>query len=31
MVYAFDLSFFGFNEEMIGTPRFLGFDVTYRF
>lgn len=31
MVYAFDLSFFGFNEEMLGTPRSYGFDVTYRF
>jgi iron complex outermembrane receptor protein len=31
MVYAFDLSFFGFNEEMLGTPRAYGFDVTYRF
>ncbi len=31
MVYAFDLSFFGFNEEMIGTPRFVGIDATYRF
>ena len=31
MVYAFDLSFFGFNEEMIGTPRAFGGEVTYRF
>ena len=31
MVYGFDLSFFGFNEEMIGTPRFFGIDATYRF
>ena len=31
MVYAFDLSFFGFNEEMIGTPRSYGIDATYRF
>ncbi len=30
MVYAFDLSFFGFNEEMLGTPRFYGLEVTYR-
>ncbi len=29
-VYAFDLSFFGFNEEMIGTPRAYGLEVTYR-
>ena len=31
MVYAFDLSFFGFNEEMIGTPRFFGVDATFRY
>ena len=31
LVYGFDLSFFGFNEEMIGTPRFFGIDATYRF
>jgi iron complex outermembrane receptor protein len=31
MVYAFDLSFFGFNEEMIGTPRSYGLEVTYRY
>jgi len=31
MVYAFDLSFFGFNEEMLGTPRSFGVDATYRF
>ena len=31
MVYAFDLSFFGFNEEMLGTPRSYGLDVSYRF
>jgi iron complex outermembrane receptor protein len=31
MVYAFDLSFFGFNEEMLGTPQSYGIDVTYRF
>jgi iron complex outermembrane receptor protein len=30
MVYAFDLSFFGFNEEMLGTPRSFGVEVTYR-
>ncbi len=30
MVYAFDLSFFGFNEEMLGTPRAFGIEVTYR-
>ena len=30
MVYAFDLSFFGFNEEMIGTPRAYGVELTYR-
>jgi len=30
MVYAFDLSFFGFNEEMIGSPLSFGFEVTYR-
>ncbi|MGK0224572.1 MAG: iron complex outermembrane receptor protein, partial [Limisphaerales bacterium] len=30
MVYAFDLSFFGFNEEMLGTPRSYGLEVTYR-
>ena len=31
MVYAFDLSFFGFNEEMIGTPRAYGIEATYRY
>ncbi len=31
MVYAFDLSFFGFNEEMIGTPRTYGLEASYRF
>ncbi|MEQ8858892.1 MAG: TonB-dependent receptor [Pseudomonadales bacterium] len=31
MVYSFDLSFFGFNEEMIGTPRAFGLEATYRF
>lgn len=30
MVYAFDLSFFGFNEEMIGTPLAYGLEVTFR-
>ena len=30
MVYAFDLSFFGFNEEMIGTPRMFGVEASYR-
>ena len=31
MVYAFDLSFFGFNEEMIATPRSYGIEATYQF
>ncbi len=31
MVYAFDLSFFGFNEEMLGTPRAYGVEATYRY
>jgi iron complex outermembrane recepter protein len=31
MVYAFDLSFFGFNEEMLGTPRSYGIEATYRY
>jgi|TARA_B100001964_G_scaffold177608_1_gene195766 iron complex outermembrane receptor protein len=31
MVYAFDLSFFGFNEEMLGTPRAYGIDATFRY
>jgi len=31
MVYAFDLSFFGFNEEMIGTPRFFGVEASFSF
>ena len=31
MTYGFDLSFFGFNEEMLGSPRFVGMDATYRF
>ena len=31
MVYAFDLSVFGFNEEMIGNPRKYGAEATYRF
>lgn len=30
MTYAFDLSFFGFHEQMLGTPRFFGLEVTYR-
>ena len=28
--YAFDLSFFGFHEQMLGTPRMYGVEVTYR-
>lgn len=28
--YAFDLSFFGFQEQMLGTPRMFGLEVTYR-
>lgn len=28
--YAFDLSFFGFHEQMLGTPRMFGAEVTYR-
>ena len=28
--YAFDLSFFGFHEQMLGTPRMVGFEVTFR-
>lgn len=31
MSYAFDLSFFGFHEQMLGTPRIFGGEVTYRF
>jgi len=31
MVYAFDLSFFGFNEEMIGTPRYYGVEASFSF
>ena len=31
MVYAFDLSFFGFNEEMIGTPRYYGMEASFSF
>lgn len=31
IVYGFDISFFGFNEEMLGTPRSYGVDVTFRF
>jgi iron complex outermembrane receptor protein len=30
MSYAFDLSFFGFHEQMLGTPRMFGVEVTYR-
>jgi iron complex outermembrane receptor protein len=30
MSYAFDLSFFGFHEQMLGTPRMYGIEVTYR-
>lgn len=29
MVYAFDLSFFGFHEQMLGTPRSYGIEVSY--
>jgi len=28
--YAFDLSFFGFHEQMLGTPRMFGAEFTYR-
>jgi iron complex outermembrane recepter protein len=28
--YAFDLSFFGFHEQMLGTPRMYGVELTYR-
>jgi iron complex outermembrane receptor protein len=28
--YAFDLSFFGFHEQMLGSPRMYGLEVTYR-
>jgi len=28
--YAFDLSFFGFHEQMLGTPRMFGVELTYR-
>ena len=31
LVYAFDLSFLGFNEEMLGIPRTIGAEATYRF
>jgi hypothetical protein len=31
LVYAFDLSFFGFNEEILGAPKSFGLDLTYRF
>ncbi|MEJ2088302.1 MAG: TonB-dependent receptor, partial [Gammaproteobacteria bacterium] len=30
LTYAFDLSFFGFHEQMLGTPRMYGIEVTYR-
>ncbi len=30
LVYAFDLSFLGFHERMLGTPRSVGVEVTYR-
>ncbi len=28
--YAFDLSFFGFQEQMLGSPQMFGLEVTYR-
>ncbi len=28
--YAFDLSFFGFQEQMLGTPQMFGVELTYR-
>lgn len=31
LTYAFDLSFFGFHEQMLGTPRTYGLEVAYRF
>lgn len=31
MVYAFDLSVLGFNEEMIGSPTIVGAEATFRF
>lgn len=31
MVYAFDLSFLGFNEEMLGLPRTYGVGLSYKF
>ena len=31
LVYAFDLAFLGFNEEMLGAPRSFGLDVTFGF
>ena len=31
LVYAFDLSFLGFNEEMLGAPRTYGIGVSYDF
>ena len=30
LVYGFDLSFFGFHEQMLGTPRMFGVELTYR-
>ncbi len=31
IVYGFDLSIFGFNQEMLGVPRTLGVEATLRF
>ena len=31
LTYAFDLSFLGFNQEMLGNPRSYGAEVTFRF
>jgi iron complex outermembrane receptor protein len=31
LVYAFDLSFLGFNEEMIGMPRTYGIGASFSF
>jgi iron complex outermembrane receptor protein len=30
LVYAFDLSFLGFHERMLGSPRSFGIEFTYR-
>lgn len=30
LVYAFDLSFLGFHERMLGTPRSFGVEVSYQ-